>query len=269
MKVNNITLVNFNGIKYQNNNKKKNNNINNQPEHARIPADKLNKALKAMIIVPIVAGGLSSCEGTEHEFESIINPPHYADSLYVHRFPEITINGTTFSEQTVYFKNKINPDTPLNKAINGLFDTLGVPKKTEGAIPANLFWSNGNNVYHMMIDGAESDDSKYTYHLTDVNKKAGTATTTLLKFTEDNDRLNLCVSDFDKVRNYNFVNRGDSVILFRNYGDESVKAASFKKEMIPQPGKKDKYTIEQTTYGNDTARVNLDNFVVWSVNNQK
>ena len=65
------------------------------------------------------------------------------------------------------------------------------------------------------------------------------------------------------------MNRGDSVILFRNYGDESVKAASFKKEMIPQPGKKDKYTIEQTTYGNDTARVNLDNFVVWSVNNQK
>lgn len=269
MKVNSIAPVSFNGIKNQSVNNKKSEHIhNNQTSHTIISSDKLNKALKAMIVAPLIAGSLTACDRTEHEYESIINPPHITDSLYIHRFPEINVNGTTFSEQTVYLKKRLNPDSPLNKALNDMFDTLDVPKKTEGYIPANMFWSNGNNVFHMMID-ASTDDSKYIYNLTDVDKKAGTAVTKRLEFTEDNERLNLKVTDFDKERIYNFVNRGDSITLFRNYGGESEKAASFKKEIIPQPGKKDKYTIEQTTYGVDTTRVNLDNFVMWSVNNEK
>lgn len=250
-------------------NKKVNTPVENREERPKVPSNKFNNAMRAAILVPILAGSIAACDRTEIELSSSINPPSHEEYNHIHKFPKITINDVTFSEQTVHINKNLDPDSPVNLSLNNLLNTLEVPKKTEGAFPVNMFWSNGNNIYHMIMDGVLTDDSKYVYHLTDFDKNAGTADNYVLNFTNDGDKLNMTVDSYTDSSKYSFINKGDSINLFKQNEDDMEKVASFRKEMIDQPYEKDKYTVEQTTYGTDTTRVNLDNFVIWSVNNKK
>lgn len=56
--------------------------------------------------------------------------------------------------------------------------------------------------------------------------------------------------------------------MYKNNKNDSEKVASFKKKIIQEPYGKDKYTVEQTNFANDTTKVSNENFVVWSVNNE-
>lgn len=250
-------------------NKNVNTPVENREERPKVPSHKFNNAMRAAVLVPILAGSMAACDRTEIELSSSINPPSHEEYNHIHKFPKITINDVTFSEQTVHINKNLDPDSPVNLSLNNLLNTLEVPKKTEGAFPVNMFWSNGNNIYHMIMDGVLTDDSKFVYHLTDFDKKAGTADNYVLNFTNDGDKLNMTVDSYTDSSKYSFINKGDSINLFKQNEDDMEKVASFRKEMIEQPYEKDKYTVEQTTYGADTTRVNLDNFVIWNVNNKK
>lgn len=256
--------TNFNGK----NNKHKTNPQYDKPQSQNISSHRLNNAIKAAVMIPLVAGSFAACDRTEVETSQVINPPNYSDSMYIHRFPEITVNGATFSEQSVYINKNLDPDSRVNRSLNNLLNTLDVPKKTEGAFPVNMFWSSGNHVYHMMMDGSLTDNSKFVYHFTDVNRKEGTADNYVLKFTDDGSGLNISSNGVYENSNYNFVNKGDSVLMYKNNENDSEKTALFKKKMVQQPNGKDKYTVEQTNFANDTTKVSNENFVVWSVNNE-
>lgn len=260
-----VTSPVFKGLNTKNNNGQNN---TEKPHYPHVSGSKINTALKASLVVPLLVGGLSACDRIEEDWGGEINPPTTEKYNFIHRFPEITVNGVTFSEQTVNINKQLDPDGPVNKAFNNVLNTLDVPKKSEGEFPVNMFWAKGDSVFHMIMDGALTDDDKYVYHLSKVNRKEGTVKNLVVNLTNDGENLKISTDDYLNTKDYNVVCSGDSVTVYKNNENVSEKAAVYKKELIPQPNGKDKYTVEETVFGADTTRVNLDNFVIWSVNNE-
>ena len=235
--------------------------------NSQIPNNKLASAMRATILVPLIVGSLSACEKEDCERFSHINPPTYSDTLHIHRFPAIKIKNTTFSEQSVYINKSLNPHSKVNESLNEIFDVLGIPKKTEGAFPVNMFWAQGNNIFHMLMDGSQSNDEKFVYNLSKINEKSGIINNFVLDFEPKGEGLSINVKDYDKTVNFNTVCKDDTLTLFKNTDKVSEKFATFKKEIIAEPNGKKKHSIEQTTFGEDTTRVNLDNYILWNVSN--
>lgn len=233
--------------------------------YPHISGSKLNAALKASLVVPVLASGLSACgDRIEAELGGEINPPVNEKFEFIHRFPAVTLNGVTFSEQTVNINKKLDTDSPVNKAFNNVLNTLSLPKKTDGAFPVNMFWAKGDSVFHMMMDGALTNDDKYVYHLSKVNRKEGKVKNFVINLTNDDGNLKITADDYLNTKEYNVICRGDSVII----ENDSKKTAVYQKEIIPQANGKDKFTVKETVFEPDTTSTNLDNFVLWAVDNK-
>lgn len=225
----NITAPHFSGSTNINNKKHE-----SMPENAtfvKVPSDKLNSALKAMVIVPLAAMPmLTGCSKDVSECDYWADGNHGTSITYpsIHVLPETKIDTIEFANDTVRIPQELTRNNEINRAVASFVDKLNMPKVHKGDYPAIFAFQHPNYIQYMVLDGLASKDNKYVYDVQKVNKD-GSVKTYKSEVTTDGEHLHVKNIENGKVSEFTLNALPDSLELLTNDTNGELKnAANFK-----------------------------------------
>lgn len=268
-KINNtITAINFNGL----NNKKNNNNSKNTqkteqtPSFVHVPADKLQNALKAAVIIPVVVLPLvtGSCSKEEHECDYWSQNYPGTDLKYpaIHILPEFKVDSITFANDTVVVPKELSEKSLINRNMNNLLDKVNIPRYTDGTLPAAFTFKTNKYIQFMKLDGPASAESNNKTLFYDVQRYNNNGDVKLfrLEFSADNEDVVMRSSGLGSNNDeYIFKAADKGVQSYQNINGQLVPIAKY------EQGETRDYTIKQTLE-NDTI-IEFDNINALFVKN--
>lgn len=254
---NTFTAVNFKGL---DNKRNKNNSKNNLPSEqtptiVHIPANKLNNALKAAIIIPVVSLPLvmGSCSKDEQESDYWAQGYPGTSIKYPakHIMPEFKVDSITFANDTVIVPKELSEKSRINRNINNLLDKINIPRYTEGTLPAAFTFKTDKYIQYMILDGVASaeSDNKTLFYDVQRYKNNGEFKMFRLEFSADDDDVVMKTSGLgNNSSEYVFKAQEDGVQSYQNIDGRLVPIAKY------EQGDTRDYTIQQTRESGDTVK---------------
>ena len=263
----NITTPQFTGSKNPLKNKQPETSQETVPVYVKVSPDKLNKALKAAVLIPaasipLIMGSCSKEEDHCDYWSGGGGSSITQNDPSIHILPEFKVDSLTFANDTVRIPENLSSNSKINKTINKMLNAINIPRYSEGSFPAALTFKTDKYIQFMKLDGmasAESDNTAYYY---DVQRyrNDGKVDMFKLEFTADGD--DLVMTDIGlgpNTHEYRFTTDGNSVKSYQNVKDLLVPVAEYEQGDTPN------YSIKQTQ--SDGKTVKFDNINVLFVKN--